>query len=60
MTNKENILNVLTENWKSTTKVAQDLATNYYIAINLLYELQREDKIEKLEIGAKKYWRKKI
>ncbi len=56
---KDVILNVLTEEWQSTTQIMKQVKMNWYIvALNLVY-LECEGKAEKMETSRSIFWRRK-
>jgi len=56
---KERILEFLKTKEKSTTEISSFLSRNYYDAIEILEELEKEGKIERLNAGNYTFWRLK-
>ena len=56
---KEKILEVLKKEEKSASEISVNVGRNFYIITELLEELLKEGKIEKLEVGKHILWKLK-
>lgn len=59
MDKKTEILSLLTDEWKSTTWIKNQLKINWYIAAINLMELNLKDKVDRMETARSIFWRLK-
>lgn len=56
-TNKEKIIESLKDKEKSTSELCSVINRDWYYCLKILEELEKEGKLEKLEIGKFTYWK---
>jgi len=56
----EKILEVLDENFKTTTEIAKQVRMHWYYVYACLVELLTQGKVERIQLKRMHLWRKKI